>query len=141
MARQKRDEYGDQWDEQVGDFGGGDTYSEQYELVPYGEQGLAPIANAPPVPSLVGVSATITNYGAPLLSYTRTMQHFYQTRKRVMSMGRIKCAICEDRIAGWAWLGPDSNSHAHDGCYDRMAWTWASVYAQQQQMAGRGELD
>jgi len=141
MARQMQARYEDQWDQQSSDTGGYDDYSEQYDVVPYGERGLAPMEDAPPVPSLVGVSATITNYGSPLLSYTRTMQRFYQTRKRVLSMGRIKCAICEDRIAGWAWLGPDNSSHAHDGCYDRLAWAWATVYAEQQHMAGRGELD
>jgi len=146
MDRRARADY-DDWDDQPNDQGYGDYqgYGEyedqgQYGLAPYGERGLMP-TDQPPVPSLVGVSATITNYGAPLLSYTRTMQRFYQSRKRVLSMGRMKCAICSERISGWAWLGPDKNSHAHDGCYDRMAWAWASVYADQQHQAARGELD
>ncbi len=146
MDRRARADY-DDWDYQpdeggYGDYQGyGDDEDQgQYGLAPYEERGLMQ-AEQPPVPSLVGVSATVTNYGAPLLSYTRTMQRFYQTRKRVLSMGRIKCAICNERISGWAWLGPDKNSHAHDGCYDRMAWAWASVYADQQHMAARGELD
>ncbi len=145
MMRRERAEY-DEWDAQAdeqnytdygdyGDYGGQELAHYDYE-----ERGLIP-AEAPPVPSLVGVSATVTNYGAPLLSYTRTMQRFYQSRKRVLSMGRMKCAICNERISGWAWLGPDKNSHAHDGCYDRMAWAWSNVYAEQQHLDGRGELD
>jgi hypothetical protein len=136
----RRDRY-DEWDYQPDDQGYGDYDDDQgRDLMPYEERGMV-AAEQPPVPSLVGVSATVTNYGAPLLSYTRTMQRFYQSRKRVLSMGRIKCAICSERISGWAWLGPDKNSHAHDGCYDRLAWAWASVYGEQQHLAGRGELD
>jgi hypothetical protein len=143
MMRRDRAEY-DEWDYQPDeqnytDYGDYGDYGGQ-ELAPYEERGLMP-TEQPPVPSLVGVSATVTNYGAPLLSYTRTMQRFYQSRKRVLSVGRMKCAICNERISGWAWLGPDKNSHAHDGCYDRMAWAWANVYAEQQHLAGRGELD
>jgi hypothetical protein len=141
MARRAYTDYDAQWDQPQGDYGGYDEYDSQYDVVPYEQRGLAPLEDAPPVPSLVGVSATITNYGSPLLSYTRTMQRFYQSRKRVLSMGRIKCAICEERIGGWAWLGPDNTSHAHDGCYDRLAWAWATVYAEQQHMAARGEID
>jgi hypothetical protein len=96
---------------------------------------------AAPMPSLVGVSATVTNYGASLLSYTRTMSRFYQTRRQVLSMGRHRCVICNERIPGWAWLSPDGGGHAHDGCYDRLAWAWANLYAQQQRMATRGELE
>ena len=138
--RHARTDY-DDWDSQPADVGDYDDYAGRYDVAPYEEQrGLAEVDH-PPVPSLVGVSATVTNYGAPLLSYTRTMQRFYQSRKRVMSMGRLKCAICTERIGGWAWAGPDAQSHAHDGCYDRLAWAWASVYAEQQQMDARGELD
>ncbi len=117
-----------------------DQQSGRYDLTPYGEHGLT-APPPPPMPSLVGVSATVTNYGAPLLSYTRTMSRFYQTRKQVLSLGRLKCVICNDRISGWAWSSPDGNGHAHDGCYDRLAWAWASVYAEQQHMASRGELE
>ena len=120
----------------------GDPQSEQYGMMPYpdSERGVGAAGNQS-LPSLVGVSATITNYGAPLLSYTRTMTRFYQSRKQVMSFGRIKCAICNDRITGWAWTTPGADGHAHDGCYDRLAWAWASVYAEQQQTANRGQTE
>ena len=131
----------DNWDSAPEDADYDDQYSESYDLDLYHERGLAPAEPQGPLPSLVGVSATVTNYGSPLLSYTRTMARFYQNRKQVLSMGRLKCAICNDRISGWAWLGPDRGSHAHDGCYDRLAWAWSSVYAEQQHMASRGELD
>lgn len=132
----------DEWDSQPydADVAYDDEYSGQYDIAPYGERGLAQVP-APPMPSLVGVSATITNYGSPLLSYTRTMSRFYQSRKQVMSLGRIKCVICGDRIGGWAWTNPEESGHAHDSCYEKLAWTWSSVYAEQQHMASRGELD
>ncbi len=121
----------------------GDAYGypdeQGQDLMPYPDQrGLQTNQPAPPMPSLVNVSATVTNYGAPLLSYSRTMQRFYQLRKQVMSLGRHKCAICGDRIGGWAWIAPNGG-HAHDGCYDRLAWAWATVYAEQQHMTTRGE--
>jgi hypothetical protein len=141
--RRARQDY-DEWDSRqadVADDYDDDAYAGRRDLAPYEDEqrGLME-AEQPPVPSLVGVSATVTNYGAPLLSYTRTMQHFYQSRKRVLSMGRLKCAICSERIAGWAWAGPDERSHAHDACYDRLAWAWANVYGEQQHLANRGEL-
>jgi len=114
-----------------------DQQSDRRHIVPNGDRRLA--APAPPMPSLVGVSATVTNYGAPLLSYTRTMARFFQMRKQKLSLGRLKCDICGERITGWAWSAPDQAGHAHDDCYERLAWAWASVYAEQQQMAGRGE--
>jgi hypothetical protein len=144
MSRYTR--YDDEWDSRSQqadvEYYDDDPMSEQYGVMPYAdeERGLAtPVA--PPMPSLVGVSATVTNYGAPLLSYTRTMSRFYQSRKQVISLGRIKCAICGDRISGWAWTAPDGDGHAHDGCYDRLAWAWASVYAEQQRMAARGDME
>lgn len=111
-------------------------------MQPYDEMGERGLQAGPPapMPSLVGISATVTNYGSPLLSYSRTMQRFYQGRRQVLSIGRHKCVICNERISGWAWLSPNGG-HAHDGCYDRLAWTWASVYAEQQHLAARGELD
>jgi hypothetical protein len=135
MQRGRTGNYDEEWDDQApayGDLG----YSGGYGVAPYDygadvERGLME-PDAPPVPSLVGVSATITNYGAPLLNYARTMQRFYQSRRRVLSMGRHRCAICSERISGWAWLGPDETSHAHDGCYDRLAWAWANVVGSQQ---------
>ncbi|HKD75513.1 MAG TPA: hypothetical protein VKB76_08460 [Ktedonobacterales bacterium] len=139
--RRKADQY-DEWDNQADaeydEYD--DAGSAQYGMMPYEERGVSTTSGAP-MPSLVGVSATVTNYGAPLLSYTRTMSRFYQSRKQTLSMGRLKCAICGDRIGGWAWLAPDGEGHAHDGCYDRLAWAWASVYADQQRMADRGDLE
>jgi hypothetical protein len=135
----------DDWDNQEADVADEEYYEDEqddYGLAPYREQGLAPASTAPSsMPSLVGVSATVTNYGAPLLSYTKTMSRFYQTRRQVLSVGRLKCEICGERIGGWAWTGPDGQGYAHDGCYDRLAWAWASLYAEQQAMASRGELE
>ena len=45
------------------------------------EQGLM----LQPEHSLVGVSNTVTHHGVPLLSYTRTMNRFYTTRKQRLS--------------------------------------------------------
>lgn len=125
------------------DEDGYDQDDEQHALMPYDDRGAErglQAAEPIPLPSLVGVSATVTNYGSPLLSYSRTMTRFYQARKQVLSLGRHKCAICSDRITGWAWLAPNGG-HAHDGCYDRLAWAWATVYAEQQHMAACGELE
>ncbi len=133
----------DDWDELPPDADVSYSEDERYDLALYDDErrDLAAPSEAPPsLPSLVGVSATVTNYGAPLLSYSRTMQRFYQTRKHVVSLGRHKCAICSERIAGWGWEAPNGAA-AHDGCYDRLAWAWATVYAEQQHMAARGELD
>jgi hypothetical protein len=117
--------------------------SDEYGIAPYEQQqGLMnPDEAGQGMPSLVGVSATVTNYGAPLLSYTKTMSRFYQLRKQVLSLGRFKCNICNERISGWAWCGPDSSGYAHDGCYDRLAWAWASVYAEQQRLNNQGDLE
>jgi len=135
----------DNWDsqpQQADVYGYDDDASDEYGIAPYEQQrGLATTPDGQPVSSLVGVSATVTNYGAPLLSYSKTMSRFYQLRKQVLSLGRLKCEICNERITGWGWTGPESKGHAHDGCYDRLAWAWASVYAEQQHMDSRGELD
>ncbi|HEU5441043.1 MAG TPA: hypothetical protein VFU88_17285 [Ktedonobacterales bacterium] len=93
-----------------------------------------------PEQSLVGVSNTVTKHGVPLLSYTRTMQRFYTSRKQRLSLGRFKCEVCGERIRFWAWVTPNKN-HTHDGCYERLAWTWTSLYAQQQQLASQGQLE
>lgn len=90
--------------------------------------------------SLVGVSSTVTAHGVPLLSYTRTMNRFYTNRKQKLSFGRYKCEVCGERIRWWAWQTPTGN-RTHDGCYERLAWMWTNLYAQQQRMANEGRLD
>lgn len=90
--------------------------------------------------SLVGVSSTITQHGAPMLSYTRTMNRFYASRKQRLSLGRHKCEVCGQRIRFWSFQTP-TGSHTHDGCYERLAWTWTNLYAQQQRLASEGRLD
>src|SRR6185437_10977136 len=84
--------------------------------------------------SLVGVSSTVTSHGVPLLSYTRTMNRFYSSRKQKLSLYRFKCEVCGERIRGWAWQTPTGN-RTHDGCYERLAWMWTNLYAQQQRAA------
>jgi hypothetical protein len=90
--------------------------------------------------SLVGVSNIVTQHGTPILSYTRTMSRFYASRKQRLSLMRHKCEVCGDRIRFWSFQTP-TGSHTHDGCYERLAWTWTNLYAQQQQMALEGRLD
>jgi hypothetical protein len=89
--------------------------------------------------SLVGVSSTVTNHGVPLLSYTRTMNRFYNSRKQKLSFGRFKCEVCGERIRWWAWQTPNGG-RTHDGCYERLAWMWTNLYAQQQHLANEGRL-
>jgi len=93
-----------------------------------------------PEHSLVGVSSTVTHHGAPLLSYTHTMNRFYASRKQKLSLGRFKCEVCGDRIRLWAWE-TDNGNRTHDGCYERMAWTWTNLYAHQQRLAADGRLE
>lgn len=93
-----------------------------------------------PEHSLVGVSSTVTHHGAPLLSYTHTMNRFYANRKQKLSLGRFKCEVCGDRIRFWAWETENGN-RTHDGCYERMAWTWTNLYAHQQRLAADGRLE
>lgn len=90
--------------------------------------------------SLVGVSSTVTQHGAPLLSYTRTMNRFYSNRRQRLSLGRYSCEVCGERIRLWAWETPNGN-RTHDGCYERLAWTWTNLYAQQQRLADEGRLE
>jgi hypothetical protein len=90
--------------------------------------------------SLVGVSTIVTQHGTPILSYTRTMNRFYTTRKQRLSLGRHRCEVCGDRIRFWSYETP-TGSHTHDGCYERLAWTWTNLYAQQQRLAAEGRLD
>lgn len=90
--------------------------------------------------SLVNISSTITEHGAPLLSYTHTMNRFYANRKQELSLGRLTCEVCGERIKFWAWKTPEGNV-THDGCYERLAWTWTNLYAHQQRLAAQGRLD
>ncbi len=109
--------------------------SEGYYPAPYAQQGMQQFADPQnKAASLVGVSSTVTNYGVPLLSYTRAMSRFYRNRKQVLSMGRHVCEICRERIPGWAWSSPELKQFAHDGCYDKLAWSWALAYAEQRHM-------
>jgi hypothetical protein len=90
--------------------------------------------------SLVGVSSIVTQHGTPILSFTRTMNRFYTSRKQRLSLGRHRCEVCGDRIRFWSYETPTGN-HTHDSCYERLAWTWTNLYAQQQRMAAEGQLD
>ncbi|HEX6818597.1 MAG TPA: hypothetical protein VF120_09500 [Ktedonobacterales bacterium] len=90
--------------------------------------------------SLVNVSQTITEHGAPLLSYTRTMNRFYANRKQRLSLFLLTCEVCGERIKFWAWRTPEGNV-THDGCYERLAWTWTNLYAHQQRLASEGLLE
>jgi hypothetical protein len=90
--------------------------------------------------SLVGVSSTVTQHGAPLLSYTRTMSRFYKGRKQRLSLGRHKCQVCGERIRFWSFQTPDGQK-THDGCYERLAWAWTNLYAQQQHLASEGQFE
>ena len=90
--------------------------------------------------SLVNVSSTVTTHGAPLLSYTRTMNRFYTNRRQRLSLGRFKCEVCGTRIRFWAYETP-TRQRTHDGCYERLAWMWTNLYAQQQHLASLGQLD
>ncbi|HEY7984197.1 MAG TPA: hypothetical protein VID73_08515 [Ktedonobacterales bacterium] len=90
--------------------------------------------------SLVGVSNIVTQHGTPILSYTRTMNRFYSSRKQRLSLLRHKCEVCGDRIRFWSFETPNGG-HTHDGCYERLAWTWTNLYAHQQQMALEGRLE
>jgi hypothetical protein len=90
--------------------------------------------------SLVGVSSTVTQHGAPLLSYTSTMSRFYAGRKQRLSLGRHKCQVCGERIRFWSFQTPDGQ-RTHDGCYERLAWAWTNLYAHQQRLAADGQLD
>lgn len=90
--------------------------------------------------SLVGVSNTVTQHGVPLLSYTRTMNRFYNSRRQRLSLGRFKCEVCGERIRFWAWQ-TEAGTRTHDGCYERLAWTWTNLYAHQQRLAAQGNLE
>ncbi len=93
-----------------------------------------------PEHSLVGVSDAVTHHGVPLLSYSRTMNRFYTSRKQRLSLGRFRCEVCGERIRFWAWETTNGN-RTHDGCYERLAWTWTNLYAQQQQLAAQGRFE
>jgi hypothetical protein len=132
------------WDEGGGAYGyddAGEVADNDYEpagLQEYGddERGLVLRQDE----SLVGVSSIVTQHGTPILSFTRTMNRFYASRKQRLSLGRHRCEVCGERIRFWSYQTPTGN-HTHDSCYERLAWTWTNLYAQQQQMAAEGRLD
>jgi hypothetical protein len=122
-----------------GDYDGPSGYDDEYaDSYPYNDDERGLILQTEQ--SLVGVSSTVTQHGAPLLSYTRTMSRFYNNRRQRLSLGRHRCEVCGDRIRFWAWETPNGN-RTHDGCYERLAWTWTNLYAQQQQLAAEGRLE
>lgn len=138
----------DTWEDQAGaaddygDYDGADVrayddsgYSDGYGYED-GERGLILQTEQ----SLVGVSSTVTQHGAPLLSYTRTMSRFYNNRRQRLSLGRYSCEVCGERIRFWAYETPNGN-RTHDGCYERLAWTWTNLYAEQQRLASEGRLE
>jgi hypothetical protein len=116
--------------------GGYDAPDDDYGLGDDDERGLVLQQDE----SLVGVSSIVTQHGTPILSYTRTMNRFYTSRKQRLSLGRHRCEVCGDRIRFWSFETP-TGSHTHDGCYERLAWMWTNVYAQQQRLAAEGRLD
>ncbi|MGO8949811.1 MAG: hypothetical protein ACLQUY_19585 [Ktedonobacterales bacterium] len=143
--RQQAGEWDDEDGESYEGYGvapeyGYDSYEEQYsqessasEAWDDDERGLM----LEPEHSLVGISKTVTHHGVPLLSYTRTMNRFYTTRRQRLSLGRFKCEVCGERIRWWAWE-TGNGTRTHDGCYERLAWTWTNLYAQQQKLASQG---
>jgi hypothetical protein len=48
--------------------------------------------------------------------------------------------VCGTRIRFWAYETP-TRQRTHDGCYERLAWMWTNLYAQQQHLASMGQLD
>jgi hypothetical protein len=140
-----RERYADDWDDGMDERGGRmGPYDGNYEEDGYAEGGGYEEEERGLVlsqdDSLVGVSSTITQHGTPLLSYTRTMNRFYNSRKQRLSLGRHRCEVCGDRIRFWSYETPNG-THTHDGCYERLAWTWTTLYAQQQRLAADGQLD
>ncbi len=143
----------DAWEDQAGDaadygdyygaaesaydsYDDADRYGDNYPYNDEDERGLILQTEQ----SLVGVSSTVTQHGAPLLSYTRTMNRFYSNRRQRLSLGRYSCEVCGERIRLWAWETPNGN-RTHDGCYERLAWTWTNLYAHQQRLASEGRLE
>jgi hypothetical protein len=139
------------WDDGGYGYEAESTYGNAY-ADDYGNGGLEPGAYSPGEDdderglvlrtdeSLVGVSNIVTQHGTPILSYTRTMNRFYSSRKQRLSLLRHKCEVCGDRIRFWSFETPNG-THTHDGCYERLAWTWTNLYAQQQQLALEGRLE
>jgi hypothetical protein len=136
MARRKQRYESRERDERYG-YSDDDAYeASQYEDYDDEERGLVLQQEQ----SLVNVSSMVTQNGAPLLSYTRTMNRFYASRKQRLSLGLHTCEVCGQRIGFWAWKSPEGNV-THDGCYERLAWTWTNLYAQQQRLASEGRLE
>ena len=92
----------DTWEDQAGDaanYGDYEQYDDEYagegdyDADAYAdgdERGLILQTEQ----SLVNISSTVTQHGAPLLSYTRTMNRFYTNRRQRLSMGRYACEVC-----------------------------------------------
>jgi hypothetical protein len=112
------------------------AYADQEEYADGEERGLV-LSHSE---SLVGVSSTVTHHGAPILSYTRTMNRFYSSRRQRLSLGRHRCEVCGERIRFWSYRAP-TGGHTHDGCYERLAWAWTNLYAQQQRLESEGLLE
>ena len=130
--------YDQGYDQGYADYDGyGSNYHDGYDNG-YDDDGPGLILNTDQ--SLVNVSSTITQHGAPLLSYTSTMSRFYSGRKQRLSLGRHKCQVCGERIRFWSFSTPDGK-RTHDACYERLAWAWTNLYAHQQRLASEGQLD
>ena len=73
------------------------------------EQGLM----LQPEHSLVGVSNTVTHHGVPLLSYTRTMNRFYTTRRqRLSALGALSVRSVVSASAGGPGKPAYEDAHA-----------------------------
>jgi hypothetical protein len=144
MSSRGRGRQSDAWDQEdagMGQYTGYEGYDEGYgEENAYYDAGEGPGLMLQTDQSLVNISSTVTTHGAPLLSYTRTMNRFYTNRKQRLSLGRFKCEVCGERIRFWAYETPTQN-RTHDGCYERLAWMWTNLYAQQQRLAAEGQLE
>jgi hypothetical protein len=136
------DQYADTYDQGYDqgytgyDDGYGSSYHNGYDTGYDDDQGLILQTDQ----SLVGVSSTVTQHGAPLLSYAGTMSRFYAGRKQRLSLGRHKCQVCGERIRFWSFQTPDGQ-RTHDGCYERLAWAWTNLYAHQQRLASEGQFE
>lgn len=147
----RRYEQGDAWEGQGADaydqYGDDERYDAQGQYAyadeeAYGDEGYGAERGLvlQTEQSLVGVSSTVTSHGAPLLSYARTMNRFYSNRRQRLSMGRYACEVCGERIRLWAWETP-TGARTHDGCYERLAWTWTNLTAQQRRGAAEGQFE
>lgn len=146
MRARKQQQYNDGWDDEDAYSGASEAYYDDDQGGEYESDGEWYASDEErglvlqPEHSLVGISNTVTHHGVPLLSYTRTMNRFYTSRKQRLSFGRYRCEVCGTRIRWWAWV-TDNGTRTHDGCYERLAWTWTNLYAQQQRLASQGDFE